>query len=274
MTTITAMPAGDAVASVTLKDTVQGRYLVAGRVMLFVLWASMPLMAIVGHVFGLVSQRTSAMVVAPLGVVLVALTIVAPHPSDVIIRRGFIAGIVACVPYDVFRLSAVYIGRGMGDFIPALGLWITGNSGATAAVVGYLWRYLGDAGGAGVGFFVIAFTVGMHRWSQTRRIVLAAMAYAVTTLWAGLIGLVALAPQGQVLMFRLTPATLLITLIGHIIFGFVLGLLFVRARHLGAYWPWPPIAPRRYKTPSGPDISRERCVVTAQLDTAGMDERN
>jgi hypothetical protein len=44
------------------------------------------------------------------------------------------------------------------------------------------------------------------------------------------------------LMFRLTPATVVITLIGHIIFGFVLGPGFVRARHLGAHSPWPPVS--------------------------------
>jgi hypothetical protein len=57
-------------------------------------------------------------------------------------------------------------------------------------------------------------------------------------------GLVALAPRGEELMFQLTPATVPITLIGHLIFGFALGLGFARARHLGAYWPWPPVSLR------------------------------
>jgi hypothetical protein len=222
----------------------QGGHWVFVRMMLFVLWSALPLSAIVGHVFGLVSQRTSAMVVVPLSVLLAVLTIVAPHPSDVIVRQGFIAGIVACVPYDVFRLSAVHVGHLMGDFIPALGTWITGDTGAEAAAVGYLWRYLGDAAGAGVGFYVVAFTLGLHRWSHPRRIVLAAVVYAICPVWSGLIGLVTLAPRGQELMFRLTPATLLVTLIGHIIFGLVLGLAFVRARHLGAHLPWAPISLR------------------------------
>jgi cutinase len=170
---------------------------------------------------------------------------VAPHPSDVIVRLGFVAGMVACVPYDVFRLTAVH-GGWMGDFIPELGVWITGDHGAEAAVVGYLWRYLGDAAGAGVGFYVVAFALGLHRWSQSRRVVLAAVGYAVFPVWSGLIGLVALAPRGQELMFRLTPATMLITLVGHMIFGLVLGLLFVRERHVGAHWPWHPISLRAF----------------------------
>jgi hypothetical protein len=212
------------------------------RIMLYVVWASLPLLAIVGHVFGLVSQRNSAMLVVPLGVALVALAVVAPHPSDVIVRRGFVAGMVACVPYDVFRLTAVHVGGWMGDFIPKLGVWITGDSGAGAVAVAYLWRYLGDAAGAGVGFYVVAFALGLHHSSRPGQVVLAAIGYAVFPVWLGLIGLVALAPRGEELMFRLTPATVLITLIGHLMFGLVLGLLFVRERHIGAHWPWPPIS--------------------------------
>jgi hypothetical protein len=238
------------------------------RVMLFVLWSSLPLLAIVGHVFGLVSQRTSAMVVVPFGLMLVLLAVVAPHPSDVIVRRAFVAGMVACVPYDVFRLSAVHLGHLMGDFIPELGGWILGHSGTGAAAVGYLWRYLGDAAGAGVGFYVVAFMFGLHRWAQPRRMVLAAVGYAVFPVWAGLMGLVALAPHGQELLFRLTPPTILITLIGHLIFGLVLGLSFVRARHLGAQWPWPPISLPALRRNAATAPVRRSAVTSAPLAEA------
>lgn len=243
ITTIHPRPVGVCEAGATELPNAGKDLAVLLRMKLFVLWASMPLLAIVGDVFGLVSMRTSAMVVVPLSVLLLALMAVAPHPSDAIIRHAFIVGLIACVPYDVFRLSAVHLGHLMGDFIPKLGLFIMGDSGAVGATVGYLWRYLGDAAGAAVGFYVVAFTIGLHTW-QPRRIVLAATAFAVFPVWTGLMSLVALAPHGEELMFRLTPATVLITLIGHIIFGFVLGQGFVRARHLGAQWPWPPISLR------------------------------
>jgi hypothetical protein len=43
-------------------------------------------------------------------------------------------------------------------------------------------------------------------------------------------------------MFHLTPAALATTLIGHLIFGFALGLLFVRTqRDRQAAWPWTPL---------------------------------
>jgi hypothetical protein len=215
--------------------------------LLFVVWSALPLLAIVGHLFGLVSMRTSAAVVIPLTVMLGVMMIAAPHRSDAIVRGGFIAGMVACVPYDVFRLSAVHLGHLMGDFVPGLGVWILGHSGPEAAALGYVWRYFGDAAGAGVGFYVVAFTVGLHRWSRTSRIVLVSVVYAVFPVWSGLIGLVALAPHGQEQMFRLTSATLLVTLIGHIIFGLVLGVAFARTRHLGAHLPWPAFLPRRLR---------------------------
>jgi hypothetical protein len=225
-----------------IRPRADGEAAVLVRIALFVTWASMPLLAIVADVFGLVPMRTSAIIVVPLSVMLLVLMKMAPHPSDAIIRHGFIVGMVACVAYDVFRLNAVHLGHLMGDFIPKLGLFIMSDSGAVGATVGYLWRYLGDAAGAAVGFYVVAFMVGLHRWSRPGRVVLAATAFAVSPVWTGLISLVALAPRGEELMFELTPATVVITLIGHIIFGFVLGLGFVRARHLGAYWPWPPLS--------------------------------
>ncbi len=44
-------------------------------------------------------------------------------------------------------------------------------------------------------------------------------------------------------MFPLNTATISITLIGHLIFGLVLGLAFLKAPRGGAHheWPWPPL---------------------------------
>ena len=44
-------------------------------------------------------------------------------------------------------------------------------------------------------------------------------------------------------MFPLNPATISITLIGHLIFGLVLGLAFLKAPRGGAHreWPWTPL---------------------------------
>jgi hypothetical protein len=54
---------------------------------------------------------------------------------------------------------------------------------------------------------------------------------------------VALAPRGEEMMFPLNTATVTITLIGHLIFGLVLGLAFLKAPRGRdrSEWPWPPL---------------------------------
>ena len=44
-------------------------------------------------------------------------------------------------------------------------------------------------------------------------------------------------------MFPLTATTVSLSLIGHLIFGLVLGLGFWHSRGVGRYWPWPPLLP-------------------------------
>lgn len=218
------------------------KWLVA-RVMLVLLLSSMPILGISVDVFGLVSQSTTSIVVIALCAVLGAIITFAPHRIDMIVGRGLIAGMVACVVYDGARLFAVHVLGLMGDFIPVMGSWVTGEPDtAGSAAVGYIWRYIGDGGGLGVAFFVVAFALGVDRWSNTRA-VLAAVAFAGFPTWTGLIATVALAPHGQEMMFPLNTATISITLIGHLIFGFVLGLAFLKAARRGAHreWPWPPL---------------------------------
>jgi len=219
---------------------------IVARIMLALLLSCMPILAISAHVFGLVSERTSALVlVVPLATALATIVTVSPHRIDGIFGRGLVAGMVACLVYDAFRLFAVHVLGWMGDFIPVMGTWVTGDPDKTAdPVVGYLWRYLGDAGGLGVAFYVVALAVGLDRLAgRPHRVVLAAVGYAVFPVWTGLIATVALAPRGQELTFHLTPAAIATTLIGHLIFGFVLGLCFVGARRGwdARHWPWSPL---------------------------------
>ena len=213
------------------------------RVMLVLLLASMPILGISVDVFGLVSQSTTSIVVIVLSAVLATLITFAPHRIDMIVGRGLIAGMVACIVYDGARLFAVHVLGLMGDFIPVMGSWVTGEPDtAGSAAVGYVWRYIGDGGGLGVAFFVIAFTLGIDRWPGAWA-VLSSVAFAVFPTWTGLIATVALAPHGQEMMFPLNTATITITLIGHVIFGLVLGLAFLKAPRGGAHreWPWPPL---------------------------------
>ena len=213
------------------------------RVGLHLLLAALPLLAISAHVFGLITMNWSAaLLVVPLATAIVALTIFAPHPEERVILHGFVWGMVACALYDVFRLDTVYMLGWWADFIPTMGTWIIGDgaSKTAGAWVGYLWRYLGDGGGIGVTFFVGAAFLGLHR-RPPRQVVAAAVAFAVFPVWAGLIATVWLAPRGQTMMFPLNPVTVTLSLIGHLIFGLIMGLGFVRTRSAQRFWPWAPL---------------------------------
>lgn len=213
------------------------------RIGLYLLLAAMPILAISVQVFGLVSLHTSAaIVIIPLAAAIVVLAIFAPHPIDRIVGRGLTWGIAACIVYDIFRLDTVYLLGLWGDFIPTMGTWITNDSNTfSGAVVGYLWRYVGDGGGIGVTFFIVVLAIGIDRWSK-RNAVLASIAFAVFPVWTGLIATVAIAPNGEGHMFPLTATTVLLSLIGHLIFGLVMGLGFVRTRDaISPHWPWPPL---------------------------------
>jgi hypothetical protein len=213
------------------------------RVVFVLVLASMPILGISVDVFGLVPQATTSVVVIALTAVLGAIVTFAPHRMDMMVGRGLIAGMVACIVYDGARLFAVHVLGLMGDFIPVMGSWVTGEPDTTgSAAVGYVWRYIGDGGGLGVAFFVFAFALGIDRWKNVYA-VLAAVAFAVFPTWAGLIATVALAPRGEEMMFPLNTATVSITLIGHLIFGLVLGLALLKAPRGRDHseWPWPRI---------------------------------
>jgi hypothetical protein len=212
------------------------------RLGLVLLLAAMPILAISVEVFGLASQSAITMVTITLVAVLATLITFAPHRIDMIVGRGLISGMVACIVYDGARLFAVHVLGLMGDFIPVMGSFVTGEpETAGSAAVGYIYRYLGDAGGLGVAFFVVAFALGIDRWKNIYQ-VLASVAFALFP-WVGLMGTVAFAAHGEEMMFTLNTATVIITLVGHLIFGLVLGLAFLKAPRGRdkSEWPWPPL---------------------------------
>jgi hypothetical protein len=214
------------------------------RIGLVLLLASMPILAIPADVSGLVPQSISSVIVIALCAVLGTIVTFAPHRLDMIVGRGLIAGMVATIVYDGARLFAVHVLGLMGDFIPVMGSFVTGEPDTTgSAAVGYIWRYIGDGGGLGVAFFVVAFALGIDRWKNVYA-VLASVAFAVFPTWAGLMATVALLPRGEEMMFDLNPATFTITLVGHLIFGWFLGLAFLKAPRGKdkSGWPWPPLS--------------------------------
>jgi hypothetical protein len=100
-----------------------------------------------------------------------------------------------------------------------------------------VWRYAGDGGGLCVVFLVGAGATGLRRLGP-KVTVAAAVLFAVGPTWGGLMVTVLL-PRGQQLMFPLTPTTVTLSLIGHVIFGVVLGLGALRCRDLEEHWAGP-----------------------------------
>jgi hypothetical protein len=197
--------------------------------------ASIPVLAISAHVFFSVSLETVAVaVLVPLILGLAAMVIARPHLSDRLVLAGFIWGMLACAAYDAFRLPTVYIANWWPDFFGSVGGSATGTQ--SNMVVGYLWRYIGDGGGIAVAFFALAATLGAASWSR-RTIMAAALVYAVCPVWAGLILTNLLAPHGREL-FPLTLTTLSLCLVGHLLYGAVMGVGYWYSRHLEAFWPF------------------------------------
>jgi hypothetical protein len=190
------------------------------RFSLYLVLAGTPLLAISGEVFGLVSLRAvSFMFLFPLLGILAVLVVSRPAGIDRIALAGFAWGVVACAGYDLFRLPSAYAFHLWGDFFGRIGGWATGTSSNYLA--GYLWRYLGDGAGIGVVVFLQAAVIGVSSWPR-RHVIGLAVAFAVCPVWAGLLVTDGLAPAGRAL-FPLTATTLALSLVGHLIFGAILG---------------------------------------------------
>jgi hypothetical protein len=196
--------------------------------------ASVPVLAISAHVFWSLSLLTVAWaVLLPLAVGLGALVVRRPYGSDRLLLAGFLWGVLACAGYDAFRLPTIYAAHWWTDFFGSVGGWATASR--SSYLVGYLWRYAGDGGGIAVAFFALAATLGAARW-PTRTTIVVAVGYAVSPVWSGLVLTDLLAPGGREL-FTLSATTLLLSLVGHLIYGAILGFGYCKSRRLEAFWP-------------------------------------
>lgn len=145
--------------------------------------------------------------------------------------RGFLMGVASVACYDGVRIPFIAAGW-LDDFIPRIGIMLVGE-GHHHATVGYLWRYLGNGGGMGMAF-VAAFTLLQPRlssfqqaWIPPRMTKQIAVGFGVGV-WACLIATLRIAPRGEEIMFVITPLNLLLSLIGHLVFGYTLGCLVAR----------------------------------------------
>ena len=188
------------------------------RIGLFIIAAACPVLSISAHVFGVLPMDQAArFLVVPAA--LVALILAMGHsPEAALFRRAVLAGIVAVTVYDSTRMPFVLTGI-WGDFIPNVGGWVTGT-GEPSALLGYTWRYLGNGGGIAAVFVLAAATLGIRR-----HVIPLAVGYGVFV-WSGLMGTVTLAPRGEELLFALTPLSFTLSLVGHLVYGSVLGWMY------------------------------------------------
>ena len=193
-----------------------------GRVAVLMLAGAAPVSSIPLFVLGWVSLEDGALFgVVPLAVIATAL-LIRRSPQASWAARGLIAGIFAVFAYDAVRLPLVWTNI-WPDFIPRLGGWVTGAGGRNATV-GYAWRWIGDGGGIGLAFFVFCgLLLTIRPALVTDRPVLLSVGYGIFV-WAGLMASVALPAHGEQLLFRLTPASVALSLLGHLVYGSVLGL--------------------------------------------------
>ena len=126
-------------------------------------------------------------------------------------------GLVAVFLYDCMRVPFILSGI-WGDFIPKINMLLF-NTSQPNWVVGYIWRYVGDGGFMGMALTVAYCTLKPRVDSR-----IAGVGFGIA-IWVCLLGTLILAPHGQEMLFKLTLTTLSLSLLGHFIYGIVLGML-------------------------------------------------
>lgn len=172
----------------------------------------------------------SLLLVVPALVIAMGLSCYSPRHGRLMLR-GYVMGIIAVTCYDGVRIPFIMAGW-MDDFIPKIGGMLVGD-GSPHAFLGYLWRYLGNGGGMGTAF-VCAFTLLRQLLTERQQ---ARITPRVTGnvaigfgcfVWACLIVTLKISPHGEEMMFVITPNSLLLSWIGHVVFGYTLGFLVSR----------------------------------------------
>lgn len=204
-------------------------------------WVCCPECMVASMIFGIGFAPITALALALMGIftlTFASLILVIPafilalglshshRGSGKLMWQGYLMGIVAVACYDCVRIPFTMAGW-MTDFIPQIGGMLVGD-GNPHSVIGYLWRYLGNGGGMGMAF-VGAFALLRHRFVLLNRFgeLKSALLFGFFV-WGCLIATLKISPQVEEIMFVITPTSLLLSLIGHLVFGVTLGVLVAR----------------------------------------------
>lgn len=178
-----------------------------------------PIALLATALMGIAPLHGSVFLLFPVLAGAVAIGVESPKHAKMALK-GILAGMVATFIYDATRMPFVWL-ECWPDFIPKIGaaLW---NSSEGDWLSGYLWRYLGNGGGMGLAFTMIA------PWVASRIDVRKGAILYGTAIWCCLLGTLFLCPDAHRMMFDLTPLSFAASLIGHLVYGAVLGLIIYR----------------------------------------------
>lgn len=127
-----------------------------------------------------------------------------------IVLKAVKIGVLATFGYDLFRWSFLWMGWMHVDPIPHIGsaLGISPNW-----LAGYTWRYLGNGTGLALSFLVLRF-----------RSIAAGLAYGFFVC-CGLFVVLLFSPHGQEMLFPISPACIVMAVVGHLIYGSLLAII-------------------------------------------------
>lgn len=130
--------------------------------------------------------------------------------------RGFMAGLAAVFLYDLTSRFPFIAAGVWPDFIPKIGGYLLHRENVNWSI-GYLWRYLGNGGGMGLAFFAIYPLISM-RVKPLR----AGLIYGLA-IFICLLATIYLSPSGRLYLFTPTLITGSLGVLGHIVYGSILG---------------------------------------------------
>jgi hypothetical protein len=173
-----------------------------------------PVTLIAGSAFGLDLRVLALLILAPVVAGILARMAVHP-PTRRLVARAFGAGILATSLYDLCRGGFLWSGLIHHDPIPHIGRALGLHP---AWLFGYTWRYLGN----GTGLALTFLALGLR---GTRVGVVYGLAVA-----SGLLLTLLISPYGTTILFPLTVPSVTMIVLGHAIYGSVLGTIAAR-RH-------------------------------------------
>ncbi|MBV9707487.1 MAG: hypothetical protein JO125_08785 [Chloroflexi bacterium] len=184
-----------------------------------------PITALAVAIIGILPLPTATLLLVWPSLVLgISLAFLFPYYGKLALK-GLAIGLIAVFLYDCMRVPFIIAGV-WGDFIPKISIWLL-NTPQPNWLVGYLWRYIGDGG-----FMGMAFTVAYCLIKPRVNVRIAALAFGIG-IWLCLIATLGLAPHAGAALFKLTPTSFSLSLLGHIIYGASIGLFlpyFFRAK--------------------------------------------